>query len=131
MHLDPGEDDENIDAVWLFLQEFIGFTNQLLYQLPKWLVSDNHAGEEARCAGPWLANFSLGQLVQFEVACMAKFSYTSLVKASGRKINIHFIDNSSGGHSRSQLQLHSPWKISLSPVQMLFNQHHDMTHLSC
>ena len=65
MHLDPGEDDENIDAVWLFLQEFIGFTNQLLYELPKWLVSDNHAGEEARCAGPWLANFSLGQLVQF------------------------------------------------------------------
>ncbi len=89
------------------------------------------------------------------VGCTAKFSEMTLERAYGRKMNIQFTGNSSGGHSSSQqsncthsqnlrhlvalccvIKLHIlEWHFIVASLRhtcaiiMLSNQHLDMPHL--
>ena len=72
-----------------------------IHQLSGWLVSDNAAGEEARCGGPGLEWLHVVYDCE-PVLHNAKFSKMTLEGAYGREINIKFSGNRSGGHSWSQ-----------------------------
>jgi hypothetical protein len=81
------------------VQKFFSCANPQFHWLFVWLVSDDLAGEEAKCVGPGLAR--LHEICICEAGRTAKFSKIML-EASYGEINITFSGNSSGGHSNNQ-----------------------------
>ena len=86
---------------------FFGYSIGLLQQLSGWLVSDDLGEGHAGCGGPGLVCTSkqphnTWSAVVRPVGCTVKLSEMPLETAYGRKMNIQFTGNISGGHSCSQ-----------------------------